>query len=121
MKSLIPLVATAALLAACGGDRSSSGGAGQSAEAPAEGPAVSSSEAPRNAAVDTTPTTGDTGQTPGANSFTEDQARGAIEKAGYAGVTDLRQNEQGLWTATATKDGKSAQVSLDYRGAVVSR
>lgn len=119
MKTLLPLAAVAAVLAACGGQQSSDQPA--EAEAQTEGPAVSSSETPRNDAIDTSPTSGDTGQTPGANSFTEEQAREAIEQAGYTGVTNLTQDAQGLWTATATRNGQSAQVSLDYRGAVVAR
>lgn len=83
-----------------------------------EGPVVSAPEAPGNAAVDTTPTTGDTAQTPGANSFTEAQAKGAIENAGYSNVSALTQNEQGIWSGKATMGGKEVAVSVDYKGAV---
>lgn len=107
--TIVAVSATALLLAACGKpaepDRT-------------EGPAVSAPEAPGNAAVDTTPTTGETAQTPGANSFTEDQARGAIENAGYTGVSALTQNEQGIWSGKATKGGAEVAVSVDYKGAV---
>ena len=83
-----------------------------------EGPVVSAPEAPGNAAVDSTPTTGDTALTPGASSFTESQARGAIENAGYSGVSALTQNEQGIWSGKATKGGAEVSVSVDYKGAV---
>ena len=83
-----------------------------------EGPAVSAPEAPANTAVDTTPTTGETTQTAGANSFTENQARGAIEKAGYSNVSALMQNEQGVWTGKGTRNGAETTVSVDYKGAV---
>ncbi len=86
-----------------------------------EGPVVSASETPRNPAVDTTPTTGDNGQTPGANSFTEAQARSAIERNGYTGVSALTQNEQGLWQGRATQGGRERAVSVDYRGAVTDQ
>ncbi|WP_205598396.1 hypothetical protein [Caulobacter sp. 17J65-9] len=76
------------------------------------------SEKPGNPAVDTTPTA-DTGTAAGANSFTEAQARGAIEKAGYTDVTELVQNDQGVWAGKAMKGGKSVPVSIDYRGSVV--
>ncbi|MBC6981347.1 hypothetical protein [Caulobacter sp. 17J80-11] len=76
------------------------------------------SEKPGNPAVDTSPTS-DTGTAAGANSFTEDQARGAIEKAGYTDVTELVQNDQGVWAGKAMKNGKSVPVSVDYRGSVV--
>ncbi|MET0272629.1 MAG: hypothetical protein ABW360_06530 [Phenylobacterium sp.] len=108
MKTMIALAAAAGLLAACG----------QKAEDNTAGPVVSAPEAPANAAVDTTPTTGETAQTPGANSFTEDQARGAIESAGYTGVSALTQDTQGLWKGKATKAGAEVDVSVDYKGAV---
>ena len=38
--------------------------------------------------------------------------------AGYSDVGPLTQNEQGVWTGTAQRDGAPAQVSVDYRGAV---
>ena len=114
MKSILSLTAAAALLAACGdqGDTTDMDNT--------EGPVVSASETPRNAAIDTDPNMGDGALTPGANSFTEDQARGAIESAGYSDVGPLTQNEQGVWTGTAQRDGAPAQVSVDYRGAVTA-
>lgn len=115
--TILAVASAAALLAACGG-----GGDSKQAEADnTQGPAVSGSEEPRNTAVDTSPTTGDAGQTPGANSFTEGQARAAIESAGYTNVGALTQNEQGLWQGAATKDGAQAQVSVDYKGAVTQQ
>ncbi|TCM14402.1 hypothetical protein EDF56_11347 [Novosphingobium sp. PhB165] len=54
----------------------------------------------------------------GHNSFTEDQARGRIEKAGYTNVGKLVQNENGLWQGMAEKDGKPVRVALDYKGNV---
>ena len=54
----------------------------------------------------------------GANSFTEGQAREAIEKQGYTDVGELSQNDQGVWSATATRDGAQATVSVDYKGVV---
>lgn len=58
---------------------------------------------------------------PGANSFTETQARARMENAGYSGVTDLRQDDQGIWRGMAVKDGKPAAVALDFRGAVTGQ
>lgn len=57
---------------------------------------------------------------PGANSFTEDQARDRIEKAGYAEVKDLKKDDQGVWRAGAKKDGGAVDVALDFQGNVVS-
>ncbi|MDK4713542.1 PepSY domain-containing protein [Rhizobium sp. CNPSo 4039] len=64
-----------------------------------------------------------TGQNPGApvagkNSFTEDQAKSRIEAAGYTDVTALKLDGQGVWRATAKKDGKDTGVSLDFQGNV---
>ncbi|MBM7045501.1 MULTISPECIES: PepSY domain-containing protein [Rhizobium] len=64
-----------------------------------------------------------TGQNPGApvagkNSFTEAQAKSRIEDAGYKDVAGLKLDDQGVWRATATKDGKQAGVSLDFQGNV---
>lgn len=84
----------------------------------AEGPVVSGAEGPMNSAVDTTPTTGETTMTPGASSFTEGQARGAMANAGYTDIGPLTQNEQGVWQAEAMKSGTRAMVSVDYKGAV---
>ncbi|EPE96259.1 PepSY domain-containing protein [Rhizobium grahamii] len=54
----------------------------------------------------------------GKNSFTEDQAKARIEEAGYKEVTGLKLDSQGVWRATAKKDGKDAGVSLDFQGNV---
>jgi len=78
------------------------------------------SDEPENPAVDSTPMT-DMGPAAGANSFTEGQARSAIEGAGYTNVQNLTKDDQGLWRATATgTNGATEQVSVDYRGAVTA-
>jgi hypothetical protein len=53
---------------------------------------------------------------PGANSFTQGEAQSRIEKAGYSDVTGLAKDDQGIWRGTASKNGKSVKVSLDYKG-----
>ncbi|MBU2327079.1 MAG: PepSY domain-containing protein [Alphaproteobacteria bacterium] len=57
----------------------------------------------------------------GANSFTEEQAMERIEAAGYTAVSDLKLDDQGIWQATAMKDGQSMPVAMDYQGNVVSK
>jgi len=57
----------------------------------------------------------------GANSFTRGQATKRLAKAGYTGITGLTKDSDGVWMATATKDGKSVQVGLDYKGNVTVR
>lgn len=112
IKTLIGVAAAGMLLAGCGQ---------KTAEADkTEGPVVATSGAPRNEAVDTTPTTDAAALTPGANSFTEAQAKGAIEGAGYSAVSALTQGADGVWTGTATKDGAEAKVSVDYKGVVTA-
>lgn len=107
---LVSLAGAALMLAACGDNRN--------ADRPIEGPVVSESETPRNPPVDMSDRTGDETLTPGANSFTEGQARAAIEKQGYAAVGALSQGADGVWSATATKDGVQSKVSVDYKGVV---
>ena len=53
---------------------------------------------------------------PGANSFTEAQARSRIENLGYSNVVGLSKDDQGVWRGSAMKDGKSVSVALDFNG-----
>jgi len=55
---------------------------------------------------------------PGANSFTEGQARSRIEGAGYSNLTGLKKDDQGIWRAQASRGGQTTGVSLDYQGNV---
>ncbi len=57
----------------------------------------------------------------GANSFTEAQAKSRIEEFGFTGVGQLQKDKDGVWRGTATKEGKSVSVALDYRGNVVGQ
>ena len=57
----------------------------------------------------------------GANSFTKKQAAKRIAKAGYTPSGDLTKDKDGLWHASATKDGKTVDVSLDFKGNVNAR
>jgi hypothetical protein len=56
----------------------------------------------------------------GANSFTESQARSRIEDSGYADVTGLAKDDQGIWRGKAMKGGSSVDVSIDFQGNVVA-
>jgi putative membrane protein len=58
---------------------------------------------------------------PGANSFTEVQAKERIQEAGYTDVSGLAKDAEGIWRGQATKDGKSVPVALDYQGNVTSQ
>lgn len=80
-----------------------------------------SDNAPSNAAVKSGDVEHSSVAASGANSFTEEQARTRITKAGYADVADLKKDDAGLWQATAKKDGKTVHVALDYKGNVTSK
>jgi hypothetical protein len=112
MKPLLGVAIAGLLVAACG----------QKSEATDDtaGPVVAPSAEPRNDAVNTAPATAEPGPTPGANSFTQAQARSAIEGAGYTEVSEPTQDASGVWKATATKDGAPATVTVDYKGAVTA-
>ncbi len=57
----------------------------------------------------------------GANSFTESQARSRIEDKGFTTVSNLSKDDNGVWRATAMKDGKQHNVSVDFQGNVVAQ
>lgn len=54
----------------------------------------------------------------GHNSFSMGEARRRITRNGYATVSDLKKDNNGVWRGTATKDGASVGVWLDYKGNV---
>ena len=58
---------------------------------------------------------------PGANSFTEGQARSRIEAAGFSDVTELQKDDQGIWRGRGTREGRQVGVALDFTGAVTTR
>ncbi len=54
----------------------------------------------------------------GRNSFTEGQAKSAIEKAGYSNVSELRKDNNGVWRGKASKSGSTSAISVDFQGNV---
>lgn len=56
----------------------------------------------------------------GANSFTEGQARDRALAAGFTNVSPLKKDDSGVWRGTASKDGKSGSVAIDFKGNVVA-
>ena len=58
------------------------------------------------------------GPLPGANSFTENQARERIQNSGFANVTGLRKDDNGIWRGIATRNGAQVPVAVDYQGNV---
>jgi hypothetical protein len=82
-------------------------------------PTASPSASPPSVA--TAPSTDPNAPLAGANSFTENQAKQRMEKAGFTQIINLKKDEQGIWRATAMHGGKQTNVALDYRGNVVAK
>ena len=57
----------------------------------------------------------------GANSFTEGEAKTRIEARGFANVTGLTKDNQGIWRGKAMHNGRSVDVALDFQGNVFPR
>jgi hypothetical protein len=93
--------------------------ANSAANATDAGGAVSPPEA--NGAVNADANKDVTDTAAASNSFTEGQAKGHIENAGYTDVSDLVKTADGLWTAKAKKGGKSVEVAVDFKGAVTTK
>src|SRR5215208_6715396 len=55
----------------------------------------------------------------GSNSFTEGQAKSRIEKMGFADVTELKKDDNGVWRGRAMKGGQMVDVSVDFQGNVI--
>ena len=87
--------------------------------APGAGGAVSAPQS--NGAVNTDANTTSTNVAAASNSFTEGQAKGHFENAGYSDVTGLTKTPDGMWTAKAMKGGKAMDVTLDFKGAVTAK
>jgi putative membrane protein len=83
--------------------------------------ACSKPSEPSNPAIATEQNAPASAVTPGDNSFTEGQAKGHLENAGYTNISAMTQDDKGAWTGTATKDGQTVSVSVDYQGNVVTK
>ena len=75
-------------------------------------------EGPQNPAVRTEEGNNATRPVAGANSFTEGEAKSRIEAKGYANITELKKDDQGIWRGKAQQNGRSVSVALDYQGNV---
>jgi opacity protein-like surface antigen len=106
MHSFVAFAAMVALLAS-----SAAVAVAQPANRDANTPAVNTPNSPPNPGAPVS----------GANSFTEGQAKSRIEAKGFANVSDLRKDDQGVWRGKAMKDGESVGVSLDFQGNVTAQ
>jgi hypothetical protein len=73
---------------------------------------------PGNNAVNSPDTKNSNRPVAGSNSFTEGQAKSRLEEAGYANVTDLKKDDNGVWRGKASKGGAATNVSVDFQGNV---
>ena len=80
--------------------------------------ATTTQNGPSNPAVKTTEGNNPGAPVAGANSFTEGQAKARIESRGFANVSGLAKDSNGLWRGQAMQNGKSVNVTLDYQGNV---
>lgn len=101
MRTIFAGAALAALVAGC------------APEADKTNPAVATEEAAAERAA--------AAPAAGATSFTQEQARERATSAGYMDVGELTQNADGAWQGSATKDGASVTVVVDYQGNVTTQ
>ena len=89
-------------------------------EGPGNRPSNPTPEAPDSAArpLSEAATRADAPLEQGRTSFTEGQARGRMEQAGFRQIAELRLDENGIWRALAQRDGRAVRLGLDYRGTV---
>jgi len=73
---------------------------------------------PQNPAVQTQSGNNASAPVSGANSFTRGEAMSRIKAKGYANVSNLAKDNNGVWRGTAQKDGQTVQISVDYQGNV---
>jgi len=78
-------------------------------------------DSPQNSAINTQDSSNRQVNAPvaGSNSFTEGQAKSRIEKMGFADVTDLKKDDNGVWRGRAMKGGQMVDVSVDFQGNVI--
>ena len=86
----------------------------QDAPAPAK-------DKPSNAAVSTSDQNNLPQPAPGANSFTEEQAKDRIAAKGFTDVSALTKDADGIWRGKAKKDSATQDVAVDFQGNVFGK
>ena len=84
----------------------------------AQSPPVGGPAAKGNAPLKATHTVNDGSAKPGANSFTEGQARQHILNSGYTDVSGLAKGQDGVWRGMAAHNGAQVSVAMDFKGNV---
>ena len=81
-------------------------------------PPVGGPEAKGNAPLKHPHTINDGSAKPGANSFTQGQARQHMLNSGYSDLTGLAKGKDGVWRGMAMHNGASVSVAMDFKGNV---
>ncbi len=84
----------------------------------AQSPPVGGTDAKGNAPLKHMHTVNDGSAKPGANSFTEGQARQHMVNSGYSDVTGLAKGQDGVWRGMASHNGAQVNVAMDFKGNV---
>ena len=90
----------------------------QPPQAPASKQVPPAASQPSNPAVKGTDRNTAAAPVAGANSFTEGEAKSRIEARGFANVTQLRKDDQGIWRGKASRNGAMVDDALDFQGNV---
>ncbi len=56
----------------------------------------------------------------GANSFTEAQAQDRALAAGFATISSMKKDDNGVWRGTAMDGTKSVNIAVDFKGNVIA-
>ncbi len=80
--------------------------------------AQEATDSPAKPAITTPNSTNPSAPVKGKNSFIESQAKMQIAKSGFSNVTNLKLGEDGIWRASAERNGVPVSVALDYQGNV---
>lgn len=116
----VALAAAVAMLAACdeGASNKTSTTSETTTTTTEAPPAAPAAQEPGNPAINDTDQNNSATPVEGANSFTEGQAKSAIEAKGYTDVGMLAKDANGIWRGMASKDGQQTEVSVDFQGNV---
>lgn len=57
----------------------------------------------------------------GTSNITEAQARARIQAVGFSGITDLTQDQNGIWRAKGTFGDRTASIGIDYKGNIAAQ
>ena len=92
--------------------------AAQAPQAPGSKQVPPAASQPSNPAIKETERNSAAAPVAGANSFTEGEAKSRIEARGFANITQLRKDDQGIWRGKASRNGTMVDVALDFQGNV---